>query len=310
MAKDSPKGPPVSFQFYPGDWRRDPAVTSMERHDRSVWIDLVCIMHDSPERGVLLLPNGRPMTDLEISRNLGLTLGQARKSIQSILESGTGSRRDDGALFNRRMVRDEAIRKVRTECGSLGGNPNLVKQNSTNMDNQSSNQKPTPSSSSSSSSSREGNINLPKPKHSRSVDRGSPPGFAEFWREYPKKKSKGAALKAWRGHQLELRAAEIVKAVKTQRDWPEWNRDSGKYIPHPASWLNAQGWDDEFWQPNSNGNGHYPGKIERPAAVDPAHHHHCPYCESPHDWNCKDPEICNMQTEIACPEFAARFTHQ
>lgn len=39
--------------------------------------------------------------------------------------------------MSRRMVRDESLRKVRQEVGKLGGNPNLVKQNPTTMDNRS-----------------------------------------------------------------------------------------------------------------------------------------------------------------------------
>lgn len=145
-----------AFQFYPGDWRKDAAVQSMSFHDRAVWFEMMCMMHEPPERGVLLLPNGRPMSDIELSRNLGLSLLQTRKSLVAILESGTGSRREDGAILNRRMVKDEALRKIRKECGSLGGNPDLVNQNGTNKDKQPSKQTTTPSSSPSSSPASSG----------------------------------------------------------------------------------------------------------------------------------------------------------
>lgn len=134
-----------AFQFYPGDWRKDTAVLSMSRHDRSVWLDLVCMMHDSPERGVLLLPNGRPMKEVDMCGNLGLSLSQTRKAVAAILDSGAGSQREDGAIYNRRMVKDEAIRKVRTQCGKMGGNPDLVKQVVEEEVNQIINQIPTPS---------------------------------------------------------------------------------------------------------------------------------------------------------------------
>ncbi len=143
-----------SFQFYPSDWRKDAAVLSMNRFDRSVWLDLVCIMHDSPERGVLLLPNGRPMNEAQIANNVGLSISQTRKAITAIMDSGTGSRRDsDGAIFNRRMVRDERIRQIRKECGRLGGNPDLVKHKANQNPTTAHKQKSTPSPSSSPSSS-------------------------------------------------------------------------------------------------------------------------------------------------------------
>ena len=36
----------------------------------------------------------------------------------------------------------------------------------------------------------------------------------------------------------------------------DWLEDDGKYIPHPATWLNAKGWEDEYGsatlQPDEN----------------------------------------------------------
>ena len=69
--------------------------------------------------------------------------------------------------------------------------------------------------------------------------------FAEFWDLYPKKRSKGDAEKAWAKLkpspelvQTILRSVEVAKA----RD--DWRKDRGKFIPYPASWLNAKGWED------------------------------------------------------------------
>lgn len=43
-----------AFQFYPADWRKDPGIQALDRHDRSVWFDMLCIMHESDERGSTL----------------------------------------------------------------------------------------------------------------------------------------------------------------------------------------------------------------------------------------------------------------
>ena len=37
----------------------------------------------------------------------------------------------------------------------------------------------------------------------------------------------------------------LVAAVAAQRTWPEWQRDGGRYIPHPATWLTQGRWADE-----------------------------------------------------------------
>jgi hypothetical protein len=81
-------------------------------------------------------------------------------------------------------------------------------------------------------------------------------GFAAFWAAYPKKKNKGDALKAWVKLGPDQALCDlIVSKIDEQRGQdPEWTRDGGQYIPHPASWLNARGWEDEFYKPKrSNG---------------------------------------------------------
>ena len=39
--------------------------------------------------------------------------------------------------------------------------------------------------------------------------------------------------------------AKIDQAKQTS----QWMNDRGKFIPHPATWLNAKGWEDEYEEP-------------------------------------------------------------
>lgn len=71
-------------------------------------------------------------------------------------------------------------------------------------------------------------------------------GFDLFWEQYPVKKGKQDALKAWRklkpsGDLLDT----IMAALKAQKASPDWQKDGGKYIQHPATWLNGCRWEDE-----------------------------------------------------------------
>lgn len=74
----------------------------------------------------------------------------------------------------------------------------------------------------------------------------APFGFAEFWSVYPKKKAKPKAEQAWRklGHVNGL-LPTILNAVQQQAHSEDWAKEGGKYIPEPASWLNAHRWEDE-----------------------------------------------------------------
>jgi hypothetical protein len=71
-------------------------------------------------------------------------------------------------------------------------------------------------------------------------------GFDEFWKAYPKKIGKQEAKKAWGRHngnrpELELIVSKIAELKKSS----QWAKDNGQFIPHPATWLNRGGWDDE-----------------------------------------------------------------
>lgn len=71
-------------------------------------------------------------------------------------------------------------------------------------------------------------------------------GFDRFWIQYPKKRSKGDAEKAWNAlkpdEQLQDRIHDALERAKTSADW---RKDGGQYIPYPATWLRAKGWEDE-----------------------------------------------------------------
>lgn len=84
------------------------------------------------------------------------------------------------------------------------------------------------------------------PGKGKEKDSSSLGGFEEFWGEYPKKKSKGAAQKAWTGNGCAKIHAEIISAVKKQKRTQDWTKDGGQYIPYPATWLRARGWEDEI----------------------------------------------------------------
>ncbi len=148
-----------AIQFYPADWRKDIGVQSLSFHDRAIWFEMLCLMHESEERG-RLINNGKPITEEAIARLIGCPIKDFKKAIVNILNSGVASKEGD-VIYNRRMVKDDALIRKRRACGKLGGNPNLVNQEVNHTSNQTANhtpnqrskQKPTPSSSISSSSS-------------------------------------------------------------------------------------------------------------------------------------------------------------
>jgi hypothetical protein len=72
-------------------------------------------------------------------------------------------------------------------------------------------------------------------------------GFERFWETYPRKMSKGDAEKAWKvlapDEELQSRIGEAIERAKNSA---EWRKDGGRFIPYPATWLRAKGWEDEL----------------------------------------------------------------
>lgn len=74
--------------------------------------------------------------------------------------------------------------------------------------------------------------------------------FAAFWSAYPKKRSKGQAARAWTRLSPSPELAEtILAALERKKQSDDWLREDGRFIPYPATWLNAQGWEDEDARP-------------------------------------------------------------
>lgn len=67
--------------------------------------------------------------------------------------------------------------------------------------------------------------------------------FLEFWNLYPKKKKKKEALNAW------LKVAPpiqpVLNAIMWQKQQQDWVKEDGKFIPHPATYINGHRWEDE-----------------------------------------------------------------
>lgn len=78
---------------------------------------------------------------------------------------------------------------------------------------------------------------------SLTISPSAPDGFAEFWAAYPRKVGKGAAAKVWA--KLAPPLATVMCALEWQRRSDQWTRDAGRFIPHPATWLNQTRWMDE-----------------------------------------------------------------
>lgn len=70
-------------------------------------------------------------------------------------------------------------------------------------------------------------------------------GFDEFWQSYPRREAKENARKAWKKHGGALLFREILVGIRLAKSSEQWTKDGGQFIPHPATWLNRHGWEDD-----------------------------------------------------------------
>jgi hypothetical protein len=118
-----------AFQFYPGDWLKDPEVSRCSSAARGVLMDALCLMWESIPRGVLMWTEmelaqairGDAADNLvrvkELLRNHALSRGVFAAGV--VTELSLVTVRDMAAkkdavrvIFSRRMVRDEERRKT------------------------------------------------------------------------------------------------------------------------------------------------------------------------------------------------------
>ena len=71
--------------------------------------------------------------------------------------------------------------------------------------------------------------------------------FEIFYKAYPNKKNVKTARTRWEKMKVtpELFAA-IMEGLERAKNSQEWGKDGGAYIPYPATWLNGEGWKNEY----------------------------------------------------------------
>ena len=108
-----------AMPFYFGDWRKSPEVRALDLDVRMIWFEMLGLMWESTERGYLTL-NDRCVSNSVITRMLGIDITTFEKALKQMEDFNVFSRRDDGAIYSRKMVRDEEIRRIKSEAGKIG----------------------------------------------------------------------------------------------------------------------------------------------------------------------------------------------
>lgn len=86
----------------------------------------------------------------------------------------------------------------------------------------------------------------PPAKPKRTLDES--PEFLKFWEAYPRKEKKPKAAKAFKKALQKTTLEQILKSLEGFKE--AWKQSDACWIPHPASWLNDESWNDEPAKPS------------------------------------------------------------
>ena len=214
-------GKAPASQFYWSDWLGDVQLQSASDSTKGIWMNTLARMWYAPERGKLSGTREQLIRIIGCQEcNFDLFLTEAKElgfCDISVTNNGVSQ------IYNRRMFRESKEKEN-----------NRLRQQRHREKKQGNAEITPPSSSSSSSSTSKKKIYSEKQ-------------FKIFYEKYPIKKSKKAALKAWKKNKPDLNIC--LKAIEAQKAEKKELKDAGEFCPewkHPATWINKGCWDDEI----------------------------------------------------------------
>lgn len=127
-----------SFQFYPGDWTANPNLKRCTFAEKGIWLEVICLMHDQDEYGVLRWPlkeiaeavKCRAADLLALARK-GVLKGDDKHLSEPFIYVPRSGRKDGEPVtlidtqagpiwYSSRMVKDEYVRTIRGDQTRFG----------------------------------------------------------------------------------------------------------------------------------------------------------------------------------------------
>lgn len=118
------------FKFYTGDWLKDLALRSVSPAARALWIDMICMMHESERRGYLEVAM-KSLSNRHVLQSCGALNSEGEKCLAELEEAGVFSRDERGCIYSRRMARESNKSRNCSDSGKLGAKARWNGKNAT-----------------------------------------------------------------------------------------------------------------------------------------------------------------------------------
>lgn len=215
-----------AFQFYPGDWIKDPELRSCSLAARGAWIDILILMSQCKPMGTLAT-DGVPWSDERIARALGGACDQSvTDAILELKKNGVLKQNKKGFYFSKRMCeikcdRDKWKKRQRKHRVNRGKASLKCRAPVTPVSR--------PSSSSSSSS------NIKEEIHTVH--------FEEFWVAYDKKTGRKDCEAWYKKNATDSIHKQIMESIEKWRASGNW--DDKQYQFKPLNFLRKEYWRED-----------------------------------------------------------------
>lgn len=182
-----------------------------------------------------------PLEQRSLYRLVGARSKDEREAVDAVLQDFF-TKESDGWRQQRcdvEIAHKQQLSAINTETGKKGGRPKKQTEPEP-TDNR--NGFETETETDSETVSEKNPIQETRDKRQKTTPK-APAGFVEFYAKYPRKVARADAEKVWARLQPdEALQGRIMAALQSNGfDY----RENGRFIPHPATWLNAARWDDE-----------------------------------------------------------------
>jgi uncharacterized protein YdaU (DUF1376 family) len=225
---------PPAFQFYASDFLVD--TIDLSNEELGAYVRLLCHQW----------VNGSLPAQLELILRCAHAVLPAFEAVWTSIQ-GKFTVGQDGRLRNPRMeeVRQNMVRFHESKV--LAGKSRWISREQSLSAAKAEHEQSTLTSSSSSEEKKHPSIPSKRGWRTASLSASQEAAFEMFWEVFPRKAAKALAQKAFA--KLDPDAdllGRMVKAVERQKQTEQWQKNGGRFIPHPATWLHQQRWQDEL----------------------------------------------------------------
>lgn len=223
------------LKFYPGDWQSEVTLKRVSRAARSLWLDILCLIHQGGDGRLQF--NGDNPTERDLSAVLGDDPRTIRKLLAELENAGVFSRDEQNFITSRRILRDNFKAEQDKNNGKLGGNPSLINNDLGGMG-------VNPEVKAQKLEAR--NQKLEEEKKEKEPRQAAPDAVLDefsriFWPSYPRKDAKAKAILAFRKARKQVDLETIMEGL---RRYNAVVRDP-QFVCHATSWLNGERWADQ-----------------------------------------------------------------